>query len=868
MTDILVQPIALAPPARAGSAAAAAAAAGPRGRGRLGALPRPAARAGRCRSCSWLLVVVAAFAPGAVHPAATRWSASRREKLHPPGAAHWFGTDELGRDLFTRVVHGAALSLQGHADRGGRRASWSAGCSAWSPGSSAAGSRTWSCALVDVLLSIPALFLSLALVTALGYGTVEGGGRGRHRQRRRLRPGDARRGAAGADGGLRGGRPVLGRPLVRRPRPARAAQLRSGRCWCWPRSSSATAVLAVSSLSFLGFGAPPPAPEWGSLVSEGRNYLGNAWWLTTMPGPGRRRPPCWRSTGSPGRWTASGRRPDERAAARGPRPGRSPTPPAPARCPPCAASTSTCAAGEVVALVGESGSGKSTTAHAVVGLLPAGGRIDGREIRFGGRDLAAASEKELRLVRGAADRAGARRTRRSRSTRPSGSARRSPRCCGCTAWPAAARPPSARSSCWSAPGCREPAVRARQYPHELSGGMRQRALIAIAIAAGPQLLIADEPTSALDVTVQRRILDHLDTLHPRAGHRGPAGHPRPRRRRRPGAADRGDVRRADRRGRPDRAGPHDPRDPYTRPAAAAAPRAWPPPGGPDAAPPRRSAASAPLARGRRSGLSKDFPLPRGGGGARVLHAVATCRSPSARGRTSALVGESGSGKSTTARMVLRLTEPTAGRVLFDGEDVTRARGAALRELRRRAQLVYQNPYASLDPRFSIEDVVTEPLRAFGVGDRAEPHAPGPAELLERVVAAGVGAASAGRRSCPAASGSGSPSPAPWRCPRSWSSATSRSPRSTSPSRRRCSSCSPSCRPSSGVSYLFISHDLAVVRQVAHDRRRACAAARSSRAGTTEQIFAAPTHEYTRELLAAIPGAAARTRSHPCSGGTR
>ncbi|MFQ6200377.1 ATP-binding cassette domain-containing protein, partial [Streptomyces sp. NPDC000405] len=382
--------------------------------------------------------------------------------------------------------------------------------------------------------------------------------------------------------------------------------------------------------------------------------------------------------------------------------------------------------GQVTAVVGESGSGKSTTAHAVIRLLAANGAIDAGTVRFGRHDLATLSEAELRTVRGAqiglvpqdptvslnpVKRIGDQvaevlrihglATRRSAATEAAAVLDRA--------------------------GLPDAAVRARQYPHELSGGMRQRALIAIAIAAQPQLIIADEPTSALDVTVQRVILDHLQHLTEESGtaillvtHDLGV------------AADRAQRLVVMSQGKVVEAGEtrailDDPRHEYTRRLLASAPSLT-------AARPRASVSAAqadapPLIEARN--LVKEFRLPRAGGEARTLRAVDDVSLTLRRGQTLALVGESGSGKSTTARLVLRLADTTSGQVLFDGTDVTTAKGAQARQLRRRAQLVYQNPYASLDPLFSIGEVITEPLRAFKVGDRASRLARA-RELLDRV----------------------------------------------------------------------------------------------------------------------------------------
>lgn len=279
MTELLVKPIAVAPapPAAVAEAPARVDRGTARRLGRF--LVR---RPGLVLSgVLVLLVAVAAFAPG-LFTSADPLTGEPVEKFTAPGAAHWFGTDELGRDLFARVVHGTALSVKATLIAvavafvvGGLLGLVAGFVGRWV--------EDVIMRLVDVLLSIPALFLSLALVTALGYGTVEVA---------------IAVGIASVAGFAR-----VMRAEVLRVRTAvyvEAARSSGSRWWSvlgrhvLPNSLGpvlvlatlelATAVLAVSSLSFLGFGAPPPAPEWGNLVSEGRNYLGNAWWLSTMPG--------------------------------------------------------------------------------------------------------------------------------------------------------------------------------------------------------------------------------------------------------------------------------------------------------------------------------------------------------------------------------------------------------------------------------------------------------------------------------------------------------------------------------------------------------------------------------------------------------
>jgi peptide/nickel transport system permease protein len=228
-----------------------------------------------------VLVVLAAFWPG-LFTSVDPLRGTPSQSFHGPSAAHWFGTDELGRDLFSRVVHGAQLSL---------KATLIAVVVAFVVGGGAGLVSGFVGGLVedllmravDVLLSIPALFLSLALVTALGYGTVKVA---------------IAVGLASVAGFAR----VMRAEVLRVRQAVFVEAARSyGARWYWvlgrhvlPNAIGpvmvlatldfGTAILAVSSLSFLGYGAPPPAPEWGTLISDGRNYLANAWWLTALPG--------------------------------------------------------------------------------------------------------------------------------------------------------------------------------------------------------------------------------------------------------------------------------------------------------------------------------------------------------------------------------------------------------------------------------------------------------------------------------------------------------------------------------------------------------------------------------------------------------
>jgi peptide/nickel transport system ATP-binding protein len=504
------------------------------------------------------------------------------------------------------------------------------------------------------------------------------------------------------------------------------------------------------------------------------------------------------------------------------------------------------AAGEVVAVVGESGSGKSTLAAAVIGLLPANGAVRAGSVTLGDDDLLGRSDRAMRAIRGSriglvpqdptvslnpVQKVGAQVAEVLRTHQLAD--RRSA--------------PVKAVELLERAGLPDPAVRAGQYPHELSGGMRQRVLIAVATAADPALLIADEPTSALDATVARQILDRLDTLRATTGsalllitHDLAV------------AADRADRIVVMSGGRIVEQGPAaeilaGPTQPYTRELLAAAPGlavTAPPP------PPPLDTGPVPIAEVR--GLVKDFPLPRTAGSWRrgTLRAVDDVSFAIGRGETLALVGESGSGKSTTARLLLRLETPTAGEVALDGVDVTGVRGEEWRRLRRRAQLVYQNPYASLDPRFSVRDVITEPLRAFRVGSGPD-QAGRAAELVDRVALPSSVLErrpvelSGGQRQRVAIARALALAPDLVVCDEPVSALDVSVQAQVLELLREL-------QEQDGLAYLFISHDLAVVRRVAH-RVGVMQGGRLLELRPTAELFDDPQHDYTRTLLGAIAG---------------
>jgi len=511
------------------------------------------------------------------------------------------------------------------------------------------------------------------------------------------------------------------------------------------------------------------------------------------------------------------------------------------------------APGETVAIVGESGSGKTTTAGAIIGLLPPAAAITGGTVRVLGQDVTHARESTWRGLRG--------------------------KVIGLVPQdPMVALNPTLRIGAQVAEavlergdldkrqlsaevvatleraGLDDGVLRARQYPHELSGGMRQRVLIAIALAGRPRLLIADEPTSALDVTTQRRILDHLGTLV-RETHTAlliithDLGV----------AADRADRVLVMRAGEVVESGPPGrvlvaPEHEYSRRLIAAAPGLT----GLAATATVATATAAPRAPApeasreilRLAGVTKDFALPRSPGGPRTHRAVDDVSLTVTAGRTLGLVGESGSGKTTTLRLALGLETPSSGEVFFDGERISGLGWRRLRPLRRRFQLVHQNPFASLDPRLTLFQTIVEPLVSFRVGTAASRRA----RVLELLDAVALPRALARRRPAELSGGQ--------RQRVAIARALTLSPELLLLDepvsaldvsvQAQILDLLAELQRELGVAYLFISHDLAVVSRLAHTVA-VMRAGRIVEQGDAAVLFRAPREDYTRELLAAIPG---------------
>ncbi|MGB9227193.1 dipeptide ABC transporter ATP-binding protein, partial [Mycobacterium sp.] len=494
--------------------------------------------------------------------------------------------------------------------------------------------------------------------------------------------------------------------------------------------------------------------------------------------------------------------------------------------------------GQTVAVVGESGSGKSTTAAAILGLLAPGGRITAGRIVFDGRDIASQDQRQLRSIRG----------------REIGYVPQDPMTNLNPVWKVGFQIREALRAntddrdarqravdLLAQAGMPDPAKQAGRYPHQLSGGMCQRALIAIGLAGRPRLLIADEPTSALDVTVQRQVLDHLQRLTDELGtalllitHDLAL------------AAERAEALVVMHRGAVVESGAaqsilRDPQHEYTRRLVAAAPSLT--------ARERRPARTADGSDDVvvASELTKVYRESRGAPWGRALRrtefrAVDGVSFRLRRGSTLAIVGESGSGKSTLARMVLGLLQPTSGTVVFDGTDdvgaLDRKKASAFR---RRVQPVFQNPYSSLDPMYSVFRAIEEPLRIHRVGDREQRKA-AVRELLDQVALPSEVLTrlprelSGGQRQRVAIARALALRPEVLVCDEAVSALDVLV-------QAQILQLLADLQARLGLTYLFISHDLAVIRQIADDVM-VMRAGRVVEHAATEDVFTSPRHDYT------------------------
>ena len=562
--------------------------------------------------------------------------------------------------------------------------------------------------------------------------------------------------------------------------------------------------------------------------------------------------------------------------------------------------------GETLGIVGESGSGKSVTALALLGILPRAGKVPKGSARFQGTELLGMSDKDLRQIRGR-DVAMIFQDPMT-SMNPVLTVGRQIREALEVHLDLNRKEANARAEeLLHQVGIPSPKDRLKNYPHQFSGGMRQRAMIAMALACKPQLLVADEPTTALDVTIQAQILALLnelvvehdtalvmithdlgviagmcervgvmyagtfvetaDALDLFASGRHPYTHGLLR------SVPRLDSDRRDGL-QPIKGAPRD---------MLHAPTSCPfaPPLRPGPAESARRSSEAPADRAR-SGPQRGLLQPGAPGGADTrmsdddvlvkiedlkvyfpiksgilldrhvgdVRAVDGVTLDIRRGETLGLVGESGCGKSTVGRAILRLYEPTAGTITFDGQDITKLKSGKMRPLRRRMQMVFQDPYASLNPRHSVGRIVAEPIRQHGLGEGRKQVGNRVAELLETV---------------------GLPRDAASRYPHEFSGGQRQRigvarALSVNPDlivadepvsaldvsiQAQILNLLESLQERFSLTYLFIAHDLAVVRHTS-TRIAVMYLGALDEVSPADELYERPQHPYTIALISAVP----------------
>jgi len=511
-----------------------------------------------------------------------------------------------------------------------------------------------------------------------------------------------------------------------------------------------------------------------------------------------------------------------------------------------------------VALVGESGSGKSVTAMSILNLLPSNAEREGR-VLFQGRDLLQAAMRELQGIRGK-DIACVFQDPMSSLNPVFNVATQI--CEPLMKHMALSRRQALvrAEELLNEVGIPEPKRRLSAYPHEMSGGQQQRVMIAVALACSPKLLIADEPTTALDVTIQRQVMELMARL--KQSHKmsllfishdlGVVGE----------ISDHVVVMRH---GQVRENAPVEqifkaPQDAYTKALLACRPSLTENPArlmviddhiaGRAASHEAKAKDPAAPVLLEASGLKKSFWLKQGLFGKREFQAVKGVDFKLRKGHTLGVVGESGSGKTTMGLTLLRLHEPTGGQVLFEGRDLLKMSGADWQQMRRRIQVVFQNPYASLNPRFTIGQTLREPMEIHGIGANAAEREARAVALLEKV---GLDAG-----------------------------AMDKYPHEFSGGQRqriaiaRCLTLQPEVlvldeavsaldvsvqaqvlnllkdlQDEFGLSYIFISHDLAVVKFIS-DEVLVMQNGDVVEQAATAELIAAPRQDYTRRLLGAVP----------------